>query len=240
MRQCVLPASRGCARASESFHERCLAGRVRGTGASSPRHPRSGDTDSPSSLHIRPIWAHARRRNGFFVWASAGAATALILISGFVVLVAVRERSREAVWPKPILIPASSICAIPGAGFAAVTPETHLRGGSADREPAQLLTARAEIERKLEAAPADPHWLQLEARADLIEEKYDPAIDILDRLLAAGPVTPESARQTMLQPTSSGERQPAAKTIAPRLSTTCAAPTNWLPATLWSCSMKPS
>ena len=79
---------------------------------------------------------------------------------------------------------------IPGAGFAKVTPETHLRGGATDHELPQLLTARAQIERKLEANPADPHWLQLQARADLLDERYDSAIDTLDRLLAAGPVTP--------------------------------------------------
>jgi hypothetical protein len=78
---------------------------------------------------------------------------------------------------------------MPGAGFAQVTPESHLRGSATGREPASLLDARARIERKLETAPQDPHWLQLEARADLLEEKFDPAIDILDRLLAAGPVT---------------------------------------------------
>ncbi|MFZ0743279.1 MAG: CHAT domain-containing protein [Terracidiphilus sp.] len=131
-----------------------------------------------------------KKTQWFLVWASTGAATALILISGFVVW----WRYENA--PARLLAEAYTHSRIfdlriPGAGFAAVTPETHLRGGSADREPAQLLTARAEIQRKLEAAPADPHWLQLEARADLIEEKYDPAIDILDRLLAAGPVTPE-------------------------------------------------
>jgi tetratricopeptide (TPR) repeat protein len=78
---------------------------------------------------------------------------------------------------------------IPLAGFAAVIPPTHLRGGATDREPAPLLTARAEIERRLEQSPADPHWLQMQARAELLEERYEGAIDILDRLLAAGPVT---------------------------------------------------
>jgi CHAT domain-containing protein/tetratricopeptide (TPR) repeat protein len=78
---------------------------------------------------------------------------------------------------------------MPGAGFAEVTPESHLRGSATGRESAKLLDARARIERQLETAPQDPHWLQLEARADLLEEKFDPAIDILDRLLAAGPVT---------------------------------------------------
>jgi tetratricopeptide (TPR) repeat protein len=78
---------------------------------------------------------------------------------------------------------------VPGAGFSPVIPQAHLRGGTTDREPVPLLTARAEIERKLEESPADAHWLQLQARAEMLEEHYDGAIDILDRLLAAGPVT---------------------------------------------------
>jgi tetratricopeptide (TPR) repeat protein len=78
---------------------------------------------------------------------------------------------------------------MPGAGFAEVTPGLHLRGGDTGRESASLLDAHARIERHLESAPQDPHWLQLEARADVLEEKFDPAIDILDRLLASGPVT---------------------------------------------------
>ena len=89
---------------------------------------------------------------------------------------------------------------IPGAGFAEVTPKMHLRGGAAGdgsgtkgsggRESAKLVDARARIERQLEAAPEDEHWLQLKARSDILEEKFDQAIDILDRLMAAGPVSP--------------------------------------------------
>jgi tetratricopeptide (TPR) repeat protein len=83
---------------------------------------------------------------------------------------------------------------MPGAGFSAVTSETHLRGGGAvhegtGHESSQLLDARSRIERQLENAPEDPHWLELEARADIEEEKFDPAIEILDRLLAKEPVT---------------------------------------------------
>jgi tetratricopeptide (TPR) repeat protein len=88
---------------------------------------------------------------------------------------------------------------IPGAGFAQVTPKMHLRGGaggngtggngSAGHESAKLLDARARIEQQLVAAPEDEHWLHLEARSDILEEKFDQAIDILDRLVAAGPVS---------------------------------------------------
>ena len=78
---------------------------------------------------------------------------------------------------------------MPGAGFATVTPQTHLRGAGGDHETSSLLDARARIGRQLENAPEDPHWLQLEARAETQEEKFDPAIEILDRLLATEPVT---------------------------------------------------
>ncbi len=78
---------------------------------------------------------------------------------------------------------------VAGAGYAPVIPGEHLRGGAMDRESAPLLAARAQIESRLEKDPNDPHWLQLQARADLLSENYDAAIEILDRLIAAGPVT---------------------------------------------------
>ncbi len=79
---------------------------------------------------------------------------------------------------------------IPGAKFAPVTPAEHLRGEGAGVEPAPLLAARERIEQQLEKTPGDAHWLQLQARAQMLQELYDPAIDTLDRLVAAGPVTP--------------------------------------------------
>jgi tetratricopeptide (TPR) repeat protein len=78
---------------------------------------------------------------------------------------------------------------IPGAGYGVVIPASHLRGGSTGREPAALSEAQGRIERQLQRSPQNAHWLQMEARLDLLEEKLDPAIDVLDRLLAAGPVT---------------------------------------------------
>ncbi len=137
-----------------------------------------------------PHFAGYKRVTRLFLWAGASVAAAGALVFGFIAW----QRHENA--PAKLLAEAYARSRIfdlriPGAGFAPVTQETHLRGGATDREPSQLLTARAEIERKLEANPTDPHWLQLEARSDLLEEKYDPAIDVLDRLLAAGPVTPE-------------------------------------------------
>jgi CHAT domain-containing protein len=80
---------------------------------------------------------------------------------------------------------------IPEAGFAALTSASHTRGAQADREPAQLLDARARLARELERSPQDHHWLELQARADVLEERYDSATDVLDRLVAEGPVTAE-------------------------------------------------
>jgi len=78
---------------------------------------------------------------------------------------------------------------MPGADFSVVNHETHLRGGGSVHESSRLLDARARIERQLENAPEDPHWLELEARADIQDEKFDQAIEILDRLIATEPVT---------------------------------------------------
>jgi CHAT domain-containing protein len=63
------------------------------------------------------------------------------------------------------------------------------RGALAGHEPAPLLDARARLARELERSPQDAHWLELQARADILEERYDSAVDVLDRLLAQGPVT---------------------------------------------------
>ena len=137
-----------------------------------------------------PRPANRRWKPGLLAWAGALAAFTVILVAGLV------SWWRYENAPSRLLAEAYTRSRtfdlrVPGAAFAPVIPEQHLRGGTADRESPDLLTARAEIERNLERSPSDPHWLQLEARADLLGEKYDPAIDILDRLLAAGPVTPD-------------------------------------------------
>jgi tetratricopeptide (TPR) repeat protein len=125
---------------------------------------------------------------GWYLWAGAGMAASLALAVGLTLW------WQHVHTPERLLAEAYSRSRIfqmrmPGAGFAEVTPQTHLRGSGTGREASKLLDARARIEQHLESAPDSPHWLQLEARADLLEEKFDPAVDILDRLLAAGPVT---------------------------------------------------
>jgi CHAT domain-containing protein len=80
---------------------------------------------------------------------------------------------------------------IPEAGYSPVVAGVHTRGAAADNESSPLLEARAGLARRLEGSPQNAHWLELQARADVLEERYDSATDVLDRLIAAGPVTAE-------------------------------------------------
>ena len=79
---------------------------------------------------------------------------------------------------------------IPLAGFAAIVPAHHQRAAGSPNtlnDSVPLLEARAAINQALMKTPEDPHWLLLEARADLLGENYDAAIDTLKRLLAVDP-----------------------------------------------------
>ncbi|MBB6147135.1 CHAT domain-containing protein [Silvibacterium bohemicum] len=77
---------------------------------------------------------------------------------------------------------------IPLAGFAPVDSSRHSRAaGPTMSDSVPLLEARAAITQALMKTPEDPHWLLLQARSDLLNESYDPAIDTLKRLLAADP-----------------------------------------------------
>jgi tetratricopeptide (TPR) repeat protein len=144
--------------------------------------------DLAAELARTPRRTGNSKKTRFYLWSGVGLAASLLMAVGTGLW------WQHANTPERLLAEAYTHDRIfdlrmPDAGFADVKPQTHLRGGAAGHESARLLDARARIERQLENAPEDAHWLQLEARADILEEKYDPAIDILDRLLAAGPVT---------------------------------------------------
>ncbi len=131
-----------------------------------------------------------RGRRGFsaFVWLIGGLAAVLVLS----VLGASWWRQHNS--PEKLLAEAytqsrSFDLRVPGAEFAPVVPRSHQRGDTGDQETVALLSARAALERKLQQSPNDAHWLQLQARAQVMQERFDQAIDTLDRLLAAGPVT---------------------------------------------------
>lgn len=56
--------------------------------------------------------------------------------------------------------------------------------------PASLLSAEAMIANQLQSNPSDPSWLQLQAQADLLEGKYDAAVEALQRALELEPHSP--------------------------------------------------
>jgi tetratricopeptide (TPR) repeat protein len=180
--QAIPSAERLCAASTEASPEE--AAEIAGLASASRDWQHNLAVELAHTPH-RPARGKASR---FYLWAGAGLAASLLFAAVLTVW------WQHANSPERLLAEAYTHSRIfelriPGAGFAEVTPQAHLRGGAADQESSRLLDARARIERHLENSPQDPHWLQLQARADLLEEKYDPAIDILDRLLAAGPVT---------------------------------------------------
>jgi CHAT domain-containing protein len=80
---------------------------------------------------------------------------------------------------------------VPQAGYTALTSSRRTRGAAGDDESPSLLDARARLRRELANAPQNSRWLELQARADILEERYDSAIDVLDRLRLQGPATAE-------------------------------------------------
>jgi CHAT domain-containing protein len=134
----------------------------------------------------------ARRRPVFFhpdLWRAEAAIAAVLLLAAGVF-----------VWQRQTNTPDHQLAMayeqsrtlelrVPEAGYSALSSGGHTRGALAGHEPAPLLDARARLARELERSPQDAHWLELQARADILEERYDSAADVLDRLLAQGPVT---------------------------------------------------
>lgn len=118
-----------------------------------------------------------RARSRLPLWVGTGVAASL-LIAAPLVLWWQRANSPENLLAETYSRARIFSLRMPGAEFSAFAPATHLRGGSVGREPAKLLDARARIERHLESAPHDPHWLELQARSDVLEENFDPAINI--------------------------------------------------------------
>jgi CHAT domain-containing protein/cytochrome c-type biogenesis protein CcmH/NrfG len=57
--------------------------------------------------------------------------------------------------------------------------------------PGTLLQAEVLISRQLASHPSDPHWLQAKARADLMEGKYQSALESLRRADQLAPKSPE-------------------------------------------------
>jgi len=77
-----------------------------------------------------------------------------------------------------------------GAAYAPLRVQRGPEASFADRPPS-LLKAEALIASQLPSHPSDPSWLQAKGRADLLEGKYDAAVDSLRRALQVSPDSPE-------------------------------------------------
>jgi len=128
-------------------------------------------------------------------WLAAGAAAALAILAGGLLWqrqLATPERQLARAYEESRTLELR----VPDASFTAYRPGGHARGGAGDAEPAPLLDARAKLARELERSPKDGHWLELRARADVLEQRYDSAIELLERLMVDGPVTAELLTDT--------------------------------------------
>lgn len=149
---------------------------------------RLADTPRASAVKVIPLRTEVRRASRHYLWTGAGMAAALLIGAGLLIwwrLVNSPDRLLAAAYTQSRIFDLR----VPGAGFAAVTPREHLRGGPAVPESSKLQEADARIARHLKTMADDPTWLEFQARSEILEEKFDPAIDILDKLVAAGPVT---------------------------------------------------
>jgi len=79
---------------------------------------------------------------------------------------------------------------IPGAAYAPLRVQKGPAESFAARPPA-LLKAEAMIASRIASHPDDPDWLQAAARANLLEGKYDAAVESLQRALELRPDSPE-------------------------------------------------
>jgi CHAT domain-containing protein len=125
------------------------------------------------------------------LWLSGAAAAVIALAAGGIFLWQRHAGAPDILLAKAYQESRTLELRIPQANFAALKPGAHTRGENSGNEPAALLEARAKLTRMLQASPQDVHSLELQARAEMLEEHYDAAIDILDRLTATGPVTAE-------------------------------------------------
>ena len=78
---------------------------------------------------------------------------------------------------------------IAGADFAPMKVTRGEAGSFTDR-PKELLSAEALIDEQLESEPTNPAWLQAKAEADMLEGKYEPAVEGLRRAVELEPHSP--------------------------------------------------
>jgi len=138
-----------------------------------------------SRTRRRPFIVHAR------TWMAGGAIAAGVLAVAGLFLWQRQSNTPEHQLAMAYTQARTLELRIPQAGYAARATLSTTRGDDGGHQQVPLLEARTELTRGLERSPENARLLQLQARADVLERRYNPAVDVLDRLLAAGPVTAE-------------------------------------------------
>jgi CHAT domain-containing protein len=121
--------------------------------------------------------------------AFAVAATAVVVIVGWIGLRLLRPHSAEQLLAQAYTERRTIEVRIPGAKFAPIRVDRGAGGSSLDKPPS-LLRAEALISDQLTKRPNDPDWLQAKARADLLDGNFESAIRTLQRALEVQPDSP--------------------------------------------------
>jgi CHAT domain-containing protein len=140
-----------------------------------------------SAAPVAPPWW----KRGQFAGAFAAATVAVVVISliGWSALHRDTPDAANELLAKAYAEQRTLELRIPGAPHAPVRVQRGPEGSFSSR-PEALLDAESLIARQVESHPSDPQWLQAKARADLLEGKYDPAVDSLRRALQLSPKSP--------------------------------------------------
>jgi CHAT domain-containing protein/tetratricopeptide (TPR) repeat protein len=119
----------------------------------------------------------------------AVAALAVVAVASWLGMRALRSQSAERLLAEAYTEHRTLEMRISGARYAPLRVERRTGGSSLDKSPT-LLKAEALIGENLIKNPSDPEWLQVKARADLIDGNYESAIKSLQRALEIRPESP--------------------------------------------------
>lgn len=143
-------------------------------------------TGTPEATAPAPWWK---------VWGSAprlaiaGGLLAVIVVGSWVAVRQARPQTPSDLLAQAYSEQRSFELRMAGAQYAPVRVQRGGEGSFLSR-PEALLKAEARIASEIGAHPSDPSWLQAEARADLLEGKYDPAVTALRHALQIAPKSP--------------------------------------------------
>jgi CHAT domain-containing protein len=148
---------------------------------------------SRTAQGISPTRSRAAWWKGVLLWprpALIAGALAVVTIAGWLGLNVFRIPSTETLLAQAYTEHRTLELRISGAKYGPMRVQRNTGGSNLDRS-SSLLKAEALIGEKLKKSPSDPAWLQLKARADLLDDNYESAIKSLDQALDIEPDSPK-------------------------------------------------